>query len=130
MNEREYENEKETTQEVEAEIFKASPIPETDSSVSFIKLRCENCGGTLQTDANHKILCCPYCQSKTLVVNDSPLQVHTEIEIDKAHTYANMSTAKEKMRLENDRKELIILAVLAAVCVIALVIILAMVNSL
>lgn len=121
----------ETKQEVEREIFETSPIPAAsqESKITYIKLRCENCGGTLQTDANHKILCCPYCQSKTLVVNDSPLQVYKEIEIEKAHTYANMSTAKEKMRLDSEKKQLAMVVAVAIVGVIAMIVILGFLYS-
>ena len=117
----------------EKEVLETSPMPNElqnkESKITYIKLRCENCGGTLQTDSNHKILCCPYCQSKTLVVNDSPLQVHKEIEIEKIHTYANMSTAKEKMRLDTDKKEMAMVVVLGIVGLIALIILIGIAYS-
>ena len=124
----------EREEEVTREVFKEAPMPEanraTADSITYIKLRCENCGGTLQTDASHKILCCPYCQSKTLVINDSPLQVHKEIEIEKVHTYANMSTAKEKMRIEGENKQLALAVVAAIVGVIGMIILVGFACSL
>lgn len=97
--------------DIEKEIFKAMPMPDMNSQSSgqpvFVQLRCTNCGGTMQTEQNNKILCCPYCQSQTLVLNESPADVYKEVEIEKAHTYERLALEREKLRLESEKKSFI-----------------------
>lgn len=112
--------------DIEKEIFKAMPMPDMNSQSSgqpvFIRLQCTNCGGILQTEQNNKILCCPYCQSKTLVINESPIEAYKEVEIEKAHAYERLSLGREKMEQDSRIKEIMILVALAIACIIGILI--------
>lgn len=114
--------------EIEKDIFRAMPVPDNSSQSTtqptFIQLRCTNCGGTMQTEKNNKILCCPYCQSKTMVLNESPLEAYKEVEIERARSYERLALGREKMKHDSNTKEIIALVVFAIVCIIGILIIL------
>lgn len=42
--------------------------------MELIKIKCENCGASLEVDKNVQTLSCPYCKSKVLI-NDSVSKV-------------------------------------------------------
>ena len=95
--------------DAEKEIYKAMPMPDTSkqptSQPSMIQLRCTNCGGTMQTEADNRILCCPYCQSKSMIVNESPTDVYKDVEMAKIKSYENLAIEREKMKLEQLEQE-------------------------
>lgn len=94
--------------DAEKEIFKAMPMPNNieGSSPTLINLRCTNCGGTMQIKEKDKVICCPYCQSKTMVINDSPTEVYKEVEIEKMHTYERITDKREQADMEKRKQNL------------------------
>ena len=45
--------------------------------VKKISLVCEQCGGTLMVDDAKEVMACPYCGSKTLIVESDGCQITT-----------------------------------------------------
>lgn len=70
-----------------------------------LKLKCVECGGVLEIDSDRKILSCPYCGSKQLIIDSDDVRIQ-EIKSDKiksvTKSFENVLLAKEK----NKEKEI------------------------
>ena len=57
----------------------ARPNNATDSSNNSqpvsIKMSCKDCGGTLEIDSSRRILVCPFCQSKEIIIDSDNVQM-------------------------------------------------------
>ena len=77
-------------------------LPCTNEGVQdmrLIKLECQNCGGTMEADADAKTAVCPYCGMKTLI-DDETINVNYRY-IDEAKVIeANMKKASHDARYE------------------------------
>lgn len=71
---------------------------ETPSGARMIKLKCENCNGDLEVDADKGEYICPYCGDKEKIVDSDAVQ----IEKVKSNTYKEMEYAR--MASENERE--------------------------
>ena len=47
----------------------------SDHAVRTIRLRCRNCDGTMEADAENRILTCPYCGSRELIVESEAIRL-------------------------------------------------------
>lgn len=43
-----------------------------------IKMKCAECGGALDVNSDRKVMCCPFCGSKNLIVESDYVKVETE----------------------------------------------------
>ena len=59
-----------------------------------VRLRCPECGGTMEVDADREILSCPYCGSKRLV------DVSDDVRI--AKIYSEADVRRERIRADRD----------------------------
>lgn len=71
---------------------------ETPSGARMIKLKCKNCNGDLEVDADKGEYICPYCGDKEKIVDSDAVQ----IEKVKSNTYKEMEYAR--MANENERE--------------------------
>ena len=46
-----------------------------DQAVRTIRMRCKNCDGTMEADAENRILTCPYCGSRELIVESDAVRL-------------------------------------------------------
>ena len=107
--------------DAEKEIYRSLPmsIPISGGTISVSQMKCQNCGGEMQIQNGNKIICCPFCQSKSIIVVDSPSEAYQNVEIEKAHSYERLALEREKLKLEQQKQqrketntEILILAVL------------------
>ncbi len=104
------------------------------SSAKTLKMKCENCGGTMTVDSEQTILSCPYCGSQELIAQSDAVAVerikqnaHKEIEMGKQQLEREKMEMEKEARAENKQadeirkfkkgafsKVLIILAVISA----------------
>ncbi len=47
----------------------------SDHAVRTIRMRCRNCDGTMEADAENRILTCPYCGSRELIVESEAIRL-------------------------------------------------------
>lgn len=66
--------------------------------VKKISLVCEKCGGTLMVDDAKEVMACPYCGSKTLLVESD------NVTIERIRTSAQKEVELERIRVD-DRKQ-------------------------
>lgn len=59
-----------------------------------VKLTCSDCGGTMDIDADKKVLLCPFCGSKKIILESD------EVKIAKIQADADV----EKAKIERDMK--------------------------
>lgn len=97
--------------------------------MAMISLKCNECGGILDVDDQKKVLFCPYCGSKELLVESDAVK----IEQIRSNTYQAVETARystaermnarqiefeEKRQKEKDNRKSAIIGV--AIAIIAL----------
>lgn len=41
----------------------------------IIKLRCEDCDGTMMIDSNREVISCPYCGSKKIILDSDEVKI-------------------------------------------------------
>lgn len=65
--------------------------------MATISLKCKECGGVLEVDADREVLSCPYCGSKELFLESD------EVKIERIRSKAY--TDVELKKLENEEKK-------------------------
>ena len=76
---------------------------------NVVKLVCEDCGGTMNIDADKQIMMCPFCGSKKIIlegddVKIAKIQADAEVEkqrINKDLEMAKIDETKRKAKEEN-----------------------------
>ncbi len=68
--------------------------------MELIKIKCENCGASLEVDKNVQTLSCPYCKSKVLI-NDSVSKVDRFL-----NSLTNATKRIQEQSLESQKKQL------------------------
>lgn len=70
---------------------------EKENNVRTIILRCKQCNGELSVDEKQKIMCCPYCGSKEMIIESDSVktaQIHAnayrDVEFGKQQTAVKM----------------------------------------
>lgn len=73
----------------------------------LIKLKCKQCGGELEVSEGQEMLYCPYCGSKTLVLESN------KVKIERIRKEAEI----EEIKLNNEKftKNLIIVLIMFAI---------------
>lgn len=66
--------------------------------VKKISMKCEKCGGTLTVDSDKMVLTCPYCDHKTLIIENDA------VAVEKIRATAYKEIELEKKR-SNDRRQ-------------------------
>ena len=82
------------------------------------KMKCNECGGTLELNEDRDIICCPYCGSKELIEESD------EVKIERIKS-------KERIEIEKDNKdkfELIIGSIVSIALFVGLFILMAINN--
>lgn len=65
-----------------------------------VKLTCSDCGGTMDIDADKKVLLCPFCGSKKIILESD------EVKIAKIQADADVEKAKIQRDIQMaDREE-------------------------
>ncbi|MBR2067274.1 MAG: hypothetical protein IJ875_03320 [Solobacterium sp.] len=59
-----------------------------------LKLKCIECGGTMDVDPSKKVLACPYCGSKQLMVDSDEVKI--------AEINANRDTKIQEIKTKNE----------------------------
>ena len=63
----------------------------------IIKLKCQECGATMEVDPDKKIIFCPYCGSKSLIEESDNVKI-SQIENDTIKHVDDNELKKEKMQ--------------------------------
>lgn len=68
---------------------------------NLIKMRCDDCGGTMEVDKELDIMSCPYCNSKKIFLDSDDVKIekvkaNKEIELEKIAN-KQMNTMDNKM---------------------------------
>ncbi|MBR1703360.1 MAG: zinc-ribbon domain-containing protein [Lachnospiraceae bacterium] len=66
-----------------------------------IKLRCKDCNGIMEVDANNQQLVCPYCGSKELIIDSDAVAV----EKIRSNTYKEIEYERIKHEKEKEQKK-------------------------
>lgn len=87
------------------------------TEVKMIKLQCQECNGVMDVKEDSNVICCPYCGSKKLIIDNDPVKIEKiksetaieqakikkDVELDKHQTYREIELKKlekEKYLLE------------------------------
>lgn len=71
-----------------------------ENNIKKILLRCEHCGGTLEIDDDKEVISCPFCGSKSIILDNDNVQ----IEKIRANTYKEVEFAKLKKQSEEEKR--------------------------
>jgi len=78
-----------------------------------VKLRCKDCGGTLEIDSERKIFMCPFCGSKELLLDSDNVQIqkiqsgaYKDVEIYKTDAYRDVELRKLELEREIELSKL------------------------
>ena len=98
--------------------------------IKTIRLKCQECNGTMDVDESKHVLSCPYCGSKKLLVDSDEVKIEqirsnerVDIEIGRQQVNRDVEIAKDKHKTELKKESRSFLQELA--CVILLIIIVA-----
>ena len=69
-----------------------------------VKLTCSDCGGTMDIDADNKVLLCPFCGSKKIILESDEVKI-AKIQADADVEKARMEHESEMRRQEYDNEE-------------------------
>ena len=80
---------------------------ESAPSIETIQLRCKSCNGVLTVEEGRKVLSCPFCQSKELIVESEGVvkqriqsEAYKDVETVKQDTYREVELEKQKANKE------------------------------
>lgn len=70
--------------------------------LNTIRMICQECGGTMDIDKDKSILCCPYCGSKKLIVENDAVRIERikaehELEMQKESYKHHIKVGKSYM---------------------------------
>lgn len=99
-----------------------------------VKLTCSDCGGTMDIDADKKVLLCPFCGSKKIILESDEVKI-AKIQADADVEKARMEHESEMRRQEydneeqkrNDKEENIILIVVGIFLIVMIAVFVAMI---
>lgn len=81
---------------------------------NIVKLTCEDCGGTMDIDSDRKVMVCPFCGSKKIVLESDEVKIahiQAEAEIEKQRLANDLEKSKQeeaKRKDEEDNKNFLI----------------------
>lgn len=85
-----------------------------EEAVKKVSLKCENCGGILQVDSEQSVLSCPYCEHKSLIVENDAVTIERirtsatkEIELEKIKSNDRQQKVAEEKEQRQEDKELV-----------------------
>lgn len=77
-------------------------VNESTQSAHRMQLRCKVCGGVMNADDENRVLSCPYCGSKELMIDSDEVKIeeirnrtYKEVELGKQQTYKEVELCKE-----------------------------------
>ena len=79
----------------------------SDNNVKTVKLRCKDCGGSLEIDSERKIFICPFCGSREILLDSDDVEIqkiqsgaYKDVEFYRTDAYRDV----ELKRLEMERE--------------------------
>ena len=95
---------------------KLSESMKKSSSDFKIKLiRCQACDSNLEVDPEKDILCCPYCGSNQIIIEDDSVRIE-KIKAQKEENIARIKADQKTQKDKHTRKVMIILAQSKILC--------------
>ena len=70
----------------------------------IIHLRCENCGSSMDINAERDILFCPYCGAKALIEESDEVKI-TKMNTDAVNRMTDVKLEKARLKLELKKEE-------------------------
>lgn len=94
------------------------------NNVRMIRLKCQDCNGTLEIDEKREIVTCPYCGSKNLIPESDAVKIakiqtdgYKDVEIAKQQTKREIKKIEQENELKNTRYSYAVWAVGMAILI-------------
>ena len=93
---------------------------------NIVKLVCEDCGGTMNIDADKQILMCPFCGSKKIIlegdeVKISKIQADADVEKQRINRDIEVAKIDETKRKDKEENAALIFLCVFAVALLAII---------
>lgn len=89
-------------------------------SQNLVKLRCEDCGGTMMIDEGREVLSCPYCGSKKVIIESDEVKIE-KIKSKNVEMHETNETKREAIRLLGNKEFLAPLLIFGSMALVFLV---------